>query len=256
MSNMNSFNFNESFLGFIDDCELLPKDFDEFTSTVRLRQLFLALSNNILSTACRFTKYEQRRLRKFSLKEAFNQKINSMLPNRVPYTAKHIKVFNFCKDSTKIINSYKNSKSTLVVTSNKKLLDVAKLISLCYINNKFQFILDKNLLFHEFVYRKIKKLHKDKTVKDHGDSISITGENVDALKIYTSWKNIQRNKPDIKDELEYAIKSIKKENYSQVYLVYPKANDFKRHIPVYVDELKNRTYIIKAIPYSLRSTIR
>ncbi|WP_419776958.1 hypothetical protein [Malaciobacter marinus] len=256
MSNTNRFSFNESFLGFIDNCELLPKDFDEFTSTLRHRQLFLALCNNMLDTSCKFSKYEQKRLRQFSLKEAFHQKIKSLLPNKIPFNKKQIKRFNFCKDSTKVINSYKIKKSILIVTSNKKILDVAKLISLCYVNNKMQFILDKNLLFHEFVLHKIKKLHKDKTVKDHGDSISITGKDVNALKIYTSWKNIQKNKPDIKDELEYAIKSIKKENYSQVYLVYPKANDFKRHIPVYVDELKNKAYVIKAIPYSLRSTIR
>jgi hypothetical protein len=41
-----------------------------------------------------------------------------------------------------------------------------------------------------------------------------------------------------------------------VYLIYPKDNDFTRQIPVYVDELKYKTYQIKAIPYSLRSIIR
>lgn len=119
-----------------------------------------------------------------------------------------------------------------------------------------QILLDKDLLFHEFVYQKVKRLHKNKEVKDLGNAISIKGKDVDALKIYTSWKDIKTNQPNIKEEVEYAIKSIKNENYAQVYLVYPKANDFKRHIPVYVDELKDENYVIKAIPYSLRSTIR
>ncbi|PPK57478.1 hypothetical protein B0F89_1481 [Malaciobacter marinus] len=84
MSSINKFNFNESFLGFIDNCELLPKDFDEFTSTLRHRQLFLALCNNMLESSCKFSKYEQKRLRQFSLKEAFHQKIESLLPNKIP----------------------------------------------------------------------------------------------------------------------------------------------------------------------------
>ena len=61
---------------------------------------------------------------------------------------------------------------------------------------------------------------------------------------------------NIKDELENAIKSIKKGEYFQIYLAYPKNNEFKRQIPVFVDELRNKEYQIKAIPYSLRSIIK
>ncbi|RXJ87981.1 hypothetical protein [Arcobacter sp. CECT 8985] len=250
------FNLKDDFLGFIGTTEFLPKDFDQFTSTKRLRQLFLVLSNNILKDACFFSKYEQRKLSSFNLRQAFIYKINQLLPSNILKQTNKIKSFNFCKNSTLIINAYKNKKSFYISTTNVKLLNVAKLISYCYTNNEIQLLLDKDLLFHEFVYQKVKRLHKNKEVKDLGNAISIKGKNVNSLKIYTSWKDIQTNKPNIKDELEYAIKSIKNENYEQVYLVYPKANDFKRHIPVYVDELKNKNYVIKAIPYSLRSTIR
>ena len=51
-------------------------------------------------------------------------------------------------------------------------------------------------------------------------------------------------------------KSIKKGEYYQVYLAYPKNDEFTKQIPVFVDELKNKEYQIKAIPYSLRSTIK
>lgn len=244
------------FLGFIGNTEFLPKDFDQFTSTKRLRQLFLVLSNNILKDACTFSKYEQRKLSNYSLEKAFTHKINMMLPNSFVFIHKKSSSFNFCKDSTLIINAFKNGKNLFISTANKKLLNVARLISYCYTNNQMQILLDKDLLFHEFVYQKVKRLHKNKEVKDLGNAISIKGKDVDALKIYTSWKDIKTNQPNIKEEVEYAIKSIKNENYAQVYLVYPKANDFKRHIPVYVDELKNENYVIKAIPYSLRSTIR
>ncbi|AXX93077.1 hypothetical protein CPU12_12980 [Malaciobacter molluscorum LMG 25693] len=250
------FDIRDNFLGFIGNTEFLPKDFDQFTSIKRLRQLFLVLSNNIIKDACIFTKYEQKKLSNYSLQKAFIYKINKMLPNSCIFIQKQNLKFNFCKNSTLIINAFKNKKNLIISTANKKLLNVARLISYCYTNKQMQILLDKDLLFHEFVYQKVKRLHKNKEVKDLGNAISIKGKDVDALKIYTSWKDIKTNQPNIKEEVEYAIKSIKNENYAQVYLVYPKANDFKRHIPVYVDELKDENYVIKAIPYSLRSTIR
>ncbi len=54
--------FNENLIGFSCEKEFLPKDFDEFNSQIRLRQMFLNLSNNILKEYCNFSKYEQNRL--------------------------------------------------------------------------------------------------------------------------------------------------------------------------------------------------
>lgn len=246
-------------IGFYENQEYLPKDFDEFNSVIKLRQLFLNLSNNIFGCSCQFTKYEQIKLAKHPLMEAFSYKINLLLPFSFIKTSKRsvINSFKLCVNSTKIINNYlnKNSKNSVFI-SNKNLLPIAKLISHCYTNNKMQLLIDKHLLFHEFVLKKIKKLHNDKTVIDLGDSICIKSKDFIGLKIYTSWKDIEIKKPNIKNELEDAIKSIKKGEYYQIYLAYPKNNEFTKQIPVFVDELKNKEYQIKAIPYSLRSTIK
>lgn len=249
---------NKNLIGFSDKEEYLPKDFDEFNSIVRLRQMFLNLSNNILRSYCHFSKYEQRKLSSTSLVNAFKYKIKSMMPiSYVKLSKNKITKFNLCINSTKIINNYLNpqNKNQIFISSNH-LLPLAKLISLCYTNNKMQVLIDKHLLFHEFVLKKIKKLHSDKTVIDLGDSICIKTKDFVGLKIYTSWKDIIVKKPNIQDELESAIKSIKKGEYYQIYLAYPKNNDFKKQIPIYVDELKNKEYQIKAIPYSLRSIIK
>ncbi len=244
-------------IGFMQEKEYLPKDFDEFNSLNRLRQLFLNLSNNILRSYCHFSKYEQRKLSTISLEKAFSYKIKNMLPiSFIKVQKRSSMVFNFCPISTKIINNYFNKKSTTIFISNKRLLPVAKLISICFVNNKMQVLIDKHLLFHEFVLKKIKKLHSDKIVIDLGDSICIKSKDFIGLKIYTSWKDIEVKKPNIKDELESAIKSIKKGEFYQIYLAYPKNNEFTKQIPVYVDELKNKEYQIKAIPYSLRSIIK
>ena len=249
---------NKNLIGFSDKEEYLPKDFDEFNSIIRLRQMFLNLSNNILHSYCHFSKYEQKKLSTISLKNAFEYKIKNMIPiSYVKSNKSKNKTFKLCVSSTKIINNYLNPKDkNQIFISNKHLLPLAKLISICFTNNKMQVLIDKHLLFHEFVLKKIKKLHKDKTVIDLGNSICIKTKDFIGLKIYTSWKDIIVNKPNIQDELESAIKSIKKGEYYQIYLAYPKNNDFKKQIPIYVDELKNKEYQIKAIPYSLRSIIK
>lgn len=251
------FNYCDDYVGFDNNREYLPKDFDTFNSKNKLRQLFLNLSNNVLKSVCKFSKYEQKRLSSYTLKEAFKYKINTLLPISCVKTHKNKRVFNFCINSTKIINHYTNCNinHSTFVTSNT-LLPAAKLISYCFINNNMQLLIDKHLLFHEFVLDKISKLHPTKDVVDLGDSISLKEKGVCAVRIYTSWKNINRKKPNIKEELEDAIKCIKKGEFNQVYLAYPKDNGFTKHIPVYVDELKDGTYQIKAIPYSLRSAIR
>ncbi|KAB7881932.1 hypothetical protein [Poseidonibacter ostreae] len=249
-------NYND-FVGFDGNKELLSKDFDTFDSEFKLRQLFLHLSNFVLNSVCTFSKYEQKSLAVLPLKIAFESKIKVLLPQCNIRIKPKNKEFNICINSTNIINNYTSSKTKkLIIVNSKNLLPAAKLISHCFINNKMQLLIDKNLLFHEFVLEKLRKLHKDKEVKDLADSISIKQKDVCALKIYTSWKNIQRKNPNIQNEVDNAIKVINKGEFNQVYLIYPKDNDFTRHIPVFVDELKYKTYQIKAIPYSLRSIIR
>lgn len=254
-----TFDYSNNMIGFNNNKEFLPSDFDTFNSKTKLRQLFLSLSNNVLKSVCHFSNYEQKKLSNYSLKIAFEYKINQLFPTSYikPYKKPSI-IFNFCVNSTKIINNYynKNKKNNSLVITRKPLLPVAKLISFCYVNNNLQLLVDKHLLFHEFVLNKIKKLHPTKEVIDFGDSVSLKEEGVCAVKIYTSWKNINVKKPNIKNELEGAIKSIKNGEFHQIYLAYPKNSDFKRHIPIYVDELKNKTYQIKAVPYSLRSAIK
>ncbi len=251
-----NFSFDK-FVGFDNNKEYLPNIFDTFDSKEKIRQLFLNMSNNILKCVCSFSKYEQKKLSKYPLKFAFEYKIKTLLPYGFmvkSYKKNDKKVFDFCLNSTKIIEAFLNNK-TIPIT-NKSNLKVAKLISHCYINKNLQLLIDKDLLFHEFVLKKIKKQHKDKDVLDLGDAIVIKTEESYGLKILTSWKNIEVKNPDIKNELESAIKTIKKGEFYQIYLVYPKTENFTKQIPVYVDELKNKEYQIKAIPYSLRSAIR
>ncbi len=248
--------FYNEIVGFNEYDEILPNFFDEFNSKTKLRKMFLSLSTSLVDGIYSFSNYEMDTLTKYPLKQVFEYKIKSMLPLSYVKTYQQPKSFNLDVCSTIVINNYLNKESKRVLFHNKKLLPLAKLIAFCYNNNKMQLIFDINLLFHQFVYDKVKRLHKDKRVIDSGDSICIMQHHQSPVKIYTNWKSIDTKNLNIKDELKNAIECIKQSEFKQVYLVYPKASDFKRHIPVKVEELEDRNYDIKVIPYSLRSTLR
>ena len=250
-------NFNiKKIVGFNGNVETLPEFFDEFNSKEKLRQMFLNLTNTIVGDIYQFTKYEQKSLSTYKLKSIYAYKIKSMLPTSCIKRFKQQKSFKLDINSTLVINNYLLKENKTILFSNKKLLPVAKLISFCFVNNKMQLNFDIDLLFHQFVFNKIKKLHKNKNVLDNGNSISILSQTDMPIKIYTQWKSINSKNLNIKNELDNAIECIKQSEFKQVYLVYPKDSDFKRHIPIKVEELEKTTYDIKVIPYSLRSTIR
>ena len=246
-----------NFIGFENDKEFLFEKFDTFDSNVKLRQLFLNLTNNILGSICHFSKYEQEFLSKKRLKNAFTYKINRLLQRSYVKKISYFTSFNFCLNSTKIINNYFSKKSKInTLFSTKDLLPAAKLISHCFINGKIQLLIDKNLLFHEFVLNRVKKMHKDKEVIDYGDSISVKAKDICSLKIYTSWKKIDSKNLNINTEINSAVKCIKEKEFNQIYLAYPKDSNFLRHIPIEIDGFEDKIYQIKAIPYSLRSVIK
>ena len=249
-------NNDTKIVGFNEQIESLPPFFDEFNSQKKLRQMFLSLSSKLVDDIYSFTKYEQKTFSSYSLKTIFEYKIKSMLPlsNLKPFKPKCY--FKLDIASTNIINNYVLKQNRVYLYSYKKLLPAAKLISLCFVNNKLQLNFDMDLLFHQFVLKKIEKLHTNKYVVDNGDSISIIGLNQTPLKIYTQWKQINTKKLNIQHELKNAIECIKQSEFKQVYLVYPKDIGFKRHIPIEVQELEHKHYDIKVIPYSLRSTIK
>ncbi len=247
---------NQVLIGFINNVESLPKDFDEFNSKIKLRQLFLALINPFIKEYCTFSSYERKKLSALSLEKIFKEKIKTLMPISYVLTFSQTKSFTLDIESTIIINNYKNKEQKSIVFYYKNLNSLAKLISLCFVNNKMQVQFDINLLFHQFVFNKIKNLHKNKEVIDSGDSICILSNTDMPLKIYTSWKSIDTKKLNISHELNHAIESIKQSEFKKIYLVYPKALNFKRHVPIKVEELKDENYYIKVIPYSLRSTIR
>jgi len=115
-----------------------------------------------------------------------------------------------------------------------------------------------NSNFFEFVYNKISKDTKNRFVDKNKDSIDIIPSNYDSIKVIPLYKDMDSQKLFLDYEVNLAVEIINKGIFKNIYFVYPKNENFKKHIEVKVPHLEqNKTdYLIKIIPYSLNSLKR
>ncbi len=245
-------------IGFIDNKEFLPNFFDEFNTKNRMRQLFLNLVNCMIPKNCRFEKYEQKTYSNYDLKSVFLAKLHKLKPvsNVFIYKTNKIYKFNFCKNSTLVINNYNKGKFINIMVSNSDLIPYANFLTYAFKKNKLELLVQKDYLFHEFITKKLKKIHPDKTIINQGKSLCIIKNNEIVLKIYNSWKNIDKSKLNIKNELDHALNEISDNYDKDIYLIYPKNKNFNKHIELKINAIKDKKNKIKLIPYSLRSVLR
>ncbi|XPV69707.1 MAG: hypothetical protein ACNI25_03850 [Halarcobacter sp.] len=112
--------------------------------------------------------------------------------------------------------------------------------------------------FFDFVYEKISRDTKNRDVINNFDSIDIAPFDSLPVRVIPVNKEIDIKNLNISKEIEKAKDIILNDNFSQIYLVYPKHDNFTKHIQVKVKELDacSEEYIIKVIPYSLKSILR
>lgn len=71
---------------------------------------------------------------------------------------------------------------------------------------------------------------------------------------------IGKSAPLINEHIQKAVDCIKESDFKQVYIVYPKNENFEKHIEVKIREFEDNIscsgYVVKVIPYSLRSILR
>ena len=77
-----------------------------------------------------------------------------------------------------------------------------------------------------------------------------------STKIFTFWQFLDSKKLEIDEHIKKAVECIENSEFKQVYLVYPKNENFNKHIQIKTQEIVANEYEIKLIPYSLRSTLR
>jgi len=111
----------------------------------------------------------------------------------------------------------------------------------------------ENKFFH-FVYNKINKNTKNRFVERGQNSIDIIPSNDESIRVIPIFKNMDKNNLMLDTEIAIASKIIEDGEMKCIYFVYPKNENFDKHIQIKVTSLENACsdYMIKIIPYSLR----
>lgn len=256
-------------IGFFNGSEQLPS-FDMFNSVQRQRELFLRFFNTQVNKESRFTKVEIAQYKNMDIKNIFVNKINTLLDVDFAPTQSLFE-FNLNKQLTITINSYKSHigqneptvspKLRRVIQSNNDIDNIKvafNIINMCFNGAEFTISFDANELFSSFVYDKIRKKNQDKFMSKNENSIDIISSNETTTKVFTYWEFLNKENLDINHAVNKAVDTIKTTEFNQIYLVYPKHEEFDRHIKIKSQELEisSKEYNIKVIPYSLRSMLR
>ena len=247
--------------GFNSKNEYLPS-FDKFQNSLNKRLMFLKLFNEQVPCSLKFSKVELSLCKKYSLFEIFLNKVYFNLQCNYTYPVninidieKTILINRFLKKVRLRTNSIptKYSIFTRKINKLKKSTDLIKIL----LKNDFSIFLDGNSCFKRFVSNKIVNSSHNREVNISDDCIDIIScEHMFQTKIFTFWEFINSKKLDIDKHIKKAIKCIKESDFKQVYLVYPKNDDFCKHVSVRCNEINCTEYNIKLIPYSMRSTLR
>ncbi len=249
-------------LGFNQTKEFLPS-FDKFQSSINQRVMFLKFFNQEVCCELKFTKDEFKACRKETLFNIFVKKVYASLL----FSSCTSKYFKLDIEKSMKINKFIKKANTEVnvkfkrftLNNNDDISNIDKALKLIDIfeESGCSLYLDGNKIFKNFVSNKIIKNNENKIIDVNNDSIDIfSEENSFMTKIFTFWKFIDAQNLQIDAHIKKAVDCIKNSEFKQIYLVYPKNENFNRHIKIKTNEIKSGEYVIKLIPYSLRSTLR
>jgi len=122
----------------------------------------------------------------------------------------------------------------------------AELISLIFNGKEIMMMADLDLLFTQTVYKRIRR-EKDKKVSLDLPYIQIDQHGI-TTRLLPKWKNINPKKlTQRSDEINKGFEEIAKEKTDHYYLIYPKTENFQKHIRLQNKEIQKE---IKMIPYS------
>lgn len=250
--------------GFEGNEEFLP-NFDKFNEIASQRKLFLEFFNNQVRKELRFNKQDFCLCNTFNLCDIFKLKIVRLLAvSFVPFTVnctpklsinKKIVFFDF--QLQKLLANNPMPKSNTPTQS--KNYDLAFELFNMINGAKLTFKINAQNSFEQFILNKLLKDQKTRTIEKNSDSINIISSVVHDIKIFPYWQMLENNSLLIDEHIKKAVDCIKETSYKNVYLVYPKNNDFYKHIEVKIPEFETNQYNdygIKLIPYSLRSILK
>jgi len=141
----------------------------------------------------------------------------------------------------------------------------AKLIDLICNHKECKFLCDLDDMFLHLVYERVKLVNRknkvllfDKTIviQDHRKGVSPT-------LLIPAYSKIDKNnlyhEPIISQHMQTVLSTLKETQIRQIYLVYPKHPEFKKHVSIKLLDkipLSEEEYRVKVIPYSFSFCIK
>lgn len=122
-------------------------------------------------------------------------------------------------------------------------------------NPYFFFTINSYELFSHHVFNRVKKQNPDKLVVKTDECIVINVQNVEeSLHLYPRWRDVGISvKHDVCEDVNFAIELIESKQCKHVYLLFPKNEHFRKHIPIKIPHLEAQgiDYSLKLVPYKI-----
>jgi len=233
--------------GFDKKREYLP-DYSYCNTVHKKRKLFLRMFNLLIQEKV-FCKRELCSCKEKTLYEVFVQKIGQLCSQGFQSS----RLTSFDAKLHRFIEENKIYKPCITQAKNSNYKMALKIVSFIDKNSN-SMMLNSDLLFKSFVHKSITSIKRDRVVCNENDCIDIYLQNDSNIKVLPFWEK----KEKINDaHIRKAVDCVKSGEFKNIYLVYPKQENFTKHIHVKVPELEGCSeYVIKMIPYSLKSIIR
>ena len=235
--------------GFSSDIgEITPNIFSKLDHEARARA-FLTLYNACVQPELRvplsYAKFG-------GIQRIFHARIERLLQTIL---IKKYEINNICLVSNAIIRAFKTgdfSKLKFIASSPK--YAVAKMIKMLYASGKFELCFDAEDMFCQFVYDKISLKNRDKNVYLEGGAIFVEKDGKKLLGVLPSFKQVDPGDAgNISAEISKAVNALNSKNYERVFIVFPRNENFKRHVEVRHTQCARGC--IKLVPYTIISKI-
>jgi hypothetical protein len=122
-------------------------------------------------------------------------------------------------------------------------------------NPYFFFTINSYELFSQHIYNRVKKQNPDKSIDQKADYIIINDKEGDeSLYLYPRWRDIGLSiKTDVCEDVNFAIGLIESKQCKHIYLLFPKNEHFRKHIPIKIPHLEAQgiDYSLKLVPYKI-----
>ena len=236
--------------GFLNNKDIVPDIFC-IDNSKKIREIFLTLYNANVDSDYKIPKKFAKNSK--NLSQIFTNFINLSIQKK-PLNFK--KATKFCIFSNILIFNYLNGKKTQIYKfANLPQMKIAKILYMLSKNPNFGIVFNAKILFENFVFDKISHKNSDCEIYFKDDMVVIEKKGYKKLGIFINFEKIDISKQcNIDNDIKNAITNRWANEVDEIYLIYPKNDNFTKHIEIKSDNFKYN-FMMKLVPYKIDNQI-